>query len=368
MRTLTCFTIVAIMHSLMSTGFSQNMEITLKSPSKNARLASCGDIAFAADVVIHSGTVKRVDFYANNARVGVTKAPYEATWQAVADGIYEIFARVVDADGAEFRTDSYFIFVGAVQAGNMIINGEFNCALLPWRLDNYVNAQSTVTIVPDLWLTDDSSGVIVEITNQGDQFWAVQLMQPFKIKAGHTYDVTFAAQADEPKTIYVDVSKNYDDYSQVHSATFTIDEPDIYGPFTFTAAADDDNLMFKFVLAGNTIPIEIDAVRVIDRQWTSIRPQINPSVSHRLRQNFPNPFNPATTIEYYIDKPSDVELTIYDIKGRTIVSASGRKDVGWHSYNWSGATEDGKRCPSGVYIYRLTAGDVALTKKMQLLR
>ncbi|MBN1561603.1 carbohydrate binding domain-containing protein [candidate division KSB1 bacterium] len=369
MRTPVCATIVFMLLSLVSGGFSQSMEITLKSPSRNARFVSCGDIPFAADVVIHSGTVKRVDFYANGARVkGVTTAPYEATWQGVADGIYEISATVVDVDGAEFRTDSYFIFVGAVEAGNMIINGEFNCELLPWRLDNYVNAQSTITVVPDLWLTDDSSGVLIEITAQGDEFWAVQLMQPFKIKAGHTYDVTFAAQADEPKLIYVDISKNYDDYSQVHSATFTIDEPEIYGPFAFTAAADDDNLMFKFVLGGNTIPIEIDAVNVIDRQWTVARSKQEFPASPRLRQNFPNPFNPGTTIEYYIDEPTDVEITIYNIEGHAIVSSHVHRDVGWHSFTWNGSTDDGTTCASGVYIYRFSAGKVRLAKKMHLLR
>lgn len=68
--------------------------------------------------------------------------------------------------------------------------------------------------------------------------------------------------------IHVDVSKNYDDYAPLHSTMFTIDRADVYGPFTFTAAADDHNLMFTFVSGGNTIPIEIDAVTGIDAQWT----------------------------------------------------------------------------------------------------
>ena len=250
----------------------------------------------------------------------------------------------------------------------MIINGEFNCGLSPWFLDNYVNAQSTALIVPDLWLTDDSSGVLVEIQNQGDEFWAIQLMQPFQIQEGHTYEVTFAAQADAPKEIHIDISKNYDDYAPLHSFTVTVDQADVYGPFTFTAAADDDNLMFKFVLGGNTIPIEIDAVNVIDQQWTTVTTAAQPEKSFALFQNYPNPFNPTTTISYALDTPELVTLSIFNIMGQKIKSFSSIKTTGQHTFVWDGAMSNGADAPSGVYIYRLDTEQGALSKKMHLLR
>jgi hypothetical protein len=250
------FQTVFILLSAVAAALAQNMTIQLTSPAKNDHFNACSDIRLAVDAFVQTGLVKQVDFYINGTRSRTdTKAPYEYVWKSVPDGIYEISATGIDDQGIATSTRPIFIYVGTVQPGNIIINGEFNCALLPWRLDNYVNAKSTCTLVPDLWLTDDSSGVSIDIQNQGDEVWAIQLMQPFKIKAGHTYVISFVAQAAEAKDITVDISKNYDDYAPLQSTPFTVDQLDTYGPFTFVAAADDDNLMFKFVLGGNTISI-----------------------------------------------------------------------------------------------------------------
>ncbi|MBN1482227.1 T9SS C-terminal target domain-containing protein [candidate division KSB1 bacterium] len=350
-------------------GSAQNVTIQLTSPTKNARFKACSDIQFAANVTIQTGSIKRVEFYVNGTRYKTdSSAPYEAAWPSVPDGIYEIVATAVDANNATISTEPIFVYVGNVQPGNMIINGEFNCALAPWFLDNYVNAQSTAILVPDLWLTDDSSGVLVEIENQGDEFWAVQLMQPFKIREGHTYEVTFTAQADEPKEIHVDISKNYDDYAPLHSATFTIDRADVYGPFTFTAAADDKNLMFKFVLGGNTIPIEIDAVNVIDEQWTKVATVQDAKRAFMLEQNYPNPFNPNTTITYSLDKAGPINFSIYNILGQQILSYTAYETAGKHSFVWDGTTSLGEDVPSGLYIYRLETAAGSRTRKMFLLR
>jgi hypothetical protein len=351
------------------TSFAQNMTIQLTSPSPNERFDVCSDIQLAADVTIQSGDIRRVIFYAEDDVIRAdAQAPYEATWTSVPDGIYQIYAKVVDDAGNEVSTDMRLVFVGNVQEGNMIINGEFNCGLSPWFLDNYVNAQSTALIVPDLWLTDDSSGVVVEIENQGDEFWAIQLMQPFQIQEGHTYEVTFTAQADAPKEIHIDISKNYDDYAPLHSFTVTVDQAKVYGPFNFTAAADDDNLMFKFVLGGNTIPIEIDAVNVIDQQWTSVAAGAQRDKSFTLSQNYPNPFNPTTTIRYTLDKPGLVSLSIYNIMGQKIKSFNRTETSGQHTFAWDGTMSSGADAPSGVYIYRLDTEHGSLAKKMHLVR
>lgn len=87
-------------------------------------------------------------------------------------------------------------------------------------------------------------------------------------------------------------------------------------------------------------------------------------VEYSLYQNYPNPFNPSTTIKYQIPKEGLVTLKIYDILGRevrTLVNEfenTGRYRVEFNSTALS----------SGVYIYRLIAGDYISTKKMLLLK
>ena len=81
-------------------------------------------------------------------------------------------------------------------------------------------------------------------------------------------------------------------------------------------------------------------------------------------QNHPIPFNPATTTSYAVPGPVDVSLTVFDLLGRQIrVLASGRRPAGTFVVSF-----DATGLPSGVYFYRLEAGDFVETKRMMLLR
>jgi hypothetical protein len=88
-----------------------------------------------------------------------------------------------------------------------------------------------------------------------------------------------------------------------------------------------------------------------------------------LEQNFPNPFNPSTTIRYDLPKPVRVKLEIYNIVGRkvrTLVDedmAAGRKQVLWDARDDAGLTVG-----SGVYFYRMAAGDFSKTQKMMVIK
>jgi len=92
-------------------------------------------------------------------------------------------------------------------------------------------------------------------------------------------------------------------------------------------------------------------------------------LSLRIYQSYPNPFNPLCTIRYEIPKPGRVRLQVFDIVGkpvRTLVDSW--REIGVYSEVWDGRDDVGKELPSGVYFYRLEAGDFAATRKMVLLR
>ena len=81
-------------------------------------------------------------------------------------------------------------------------------------------------------------------------------------------------------------------------------------------------------------------------------------------QNYPNPFNANTTIRFILPKAGDVELAIYDMLGRKIeVIIDEYMEAGIHNVDF-----DASSLSSGVYFYRLQAGDVAETKRMVLLK
>lgn len=86
--------------------------------------------------------------------------------------------------------------------------------------------------------------------------------------------------------------------------------------------------------------------------------------SYQLLQNFPNPFNPTTTIYYGLPQESSVELIIFDILGNEVLKISEeQKPAGYHKFDF-----DASRLNSGVYFYRINAGNYVKTMKMVLMK
>jgi photosystem II stability/assembly factor-like uncharacterized protein len=85
---------------------------------------------------------------------------------------------------------------------------------------------------------------------------------------------------------------------------------------------------------------------------------------YSLSQNFPNPFNPETTIKFSLPHRSRVKLEIFDALGRVVVTlVNGELDAGSYKYNWNASN-----FASGVYVYRITANDFSGSKKLMLVK
>lgn len=87
--------------------------------------------------------------------------------------------------------------------------------------------------------------------------------------------------------------------------------------------------------------------------------------SYQLEQNYPNPFNPSTQISFSLpESHGDVRLEVFDVTGRLVATLkAGPVEAGDHTIEW-----DGSRAASGVYFYRLTAGEFRETRKMVLVK
>lgn len=88
-----------------------------------------------------------------------------------------------------------------------------------------------------------------------------------------------------------------------------------------------------------------------------------------LEQNYPNPFNPSTTIRYQLPMATNVQLVIINSIGQIIRTlADGKTPAGSHSILWDGRDDNGEMVSSGLYFYRLKAGDFTQTRKMILMQ
>jgi len=88
-----------------------------------------------------------------------------------------------------------------------------------------------------------------------------------------------------------------------------------------------------------------------------------------LKANYPNPFNPTTIIAFDLNKDSHVSISVYDIRGRLVANlVNAPYKSGHHNVAWNGQDSSGKAVASGVYFYRMNAGEYVGVRKMVLLK
>jgi len=88
-----------------------------------------------------------------------------------------------------------------------------------------------------------------------------------------------------------------------------------------------------------------------------------------LDQNYPNPFNPTTKLSFALPTNAHVQLTVYNVLGqavRTLVDED--MAAGTHEVTWNGRNSEGTQVSSGIYFYRINAGNFSATKKMMMLK
>jgi hypothetical protein len=92
-------------------------------------------------------------------------------------------------------------------------------------------------------------------------------------------------------------------------------------------------------------------------------------ITYNLYNAYPNPFNPMTTLRYDLPEDGFVNITIYDIMGRSIKSlVNSNQSVGYRSIQWNATNNLGEPVSAGMYIYMIQAGEFRQTKKMVLLK
>jgi uncharacterized protein YndB with AHSA1/START domain len=147
------------------------------------------------------------------------------------------------------------------------------------------------------------------------------------------------------------------DYRQLPSSAMTRDGM----TFTFNDAGFEPGTSYRYRVdvsdgEGRKVLFETDRI-------------VTPALPLSLSQNFPNPFNPVTTISYYLPEDSPVTLAVYDVSGRRVVELIGKAEKkGRHSVAWNGKDGMGESVASGIYFCKLRAGDATETRKIVLVR
>ncbi len=190
-------------------------------------------------------------------------------------------------------------------------------------------------------------------------------------------DPEFADYFDYADTL-VAYSKKYYDYAWpgAKATTFMRDpdgeplmptDPMVYnmkvGNATLRTAATDGgpigDLTWELADGYNSTQAQIGSISTGVTQTSAIK-----SDDFMLQQNYPNPFNPTTTINFALDQAYNAKLTVYNMMGQEVaVLLNDKVSAGSYSVAF-----DGANLTSGVYFYRLEAGDISIQKKMILIK
>ncbi|HEX7574118.1 MAG TPA: LamG-like jellyroll fold domain-containing protein [Bacteroidota bacterium] len=173
------------------------------------------------------------------------------------------------------------------------------------------------------------------------------------------------APYNNPSSVLVDPSwefimtvpaMRFDEYSCAVPAL--VDYTRAYTPNVLMVAARTKNLMI-FISLPDTV--QVDPPNVTGIGGTGSGRGANEFV---LSQNFPNPFNPSTTIRYGLPRGADVTLVVYNALGQEVARlVDTHQESGYHEVRF-----DGMNLASGVYFYRLRAGEFTQTRRLMLLR
>jgi M6 family metalloprotease-like protein len=138
-------------------------------------------------------------------------------------------------------------------------------------------------------------------------------------------------------------------------------EPQQYENYEFVDTSVEPGRTYYYLLESQ---IDGETQRELHRGSVTV-----PARDMVLEQNQPNPFNPSTSIRFYLPAQGPVELNVYDIRGALVRRlAQGAFGAGSHSVAWDGTDDYGRPVASGVYVYRLTADRRSQTRKMLLVK
>ncbi|NKB71010.1 MAG: T9SS type A sorting domain-containing protein [Candidatus Latescibacteria bacterium] len=132
-----------------------------------------------------------------------------------------------------------------------------------------------------------------------------------------------------------------------------------------------ENIRFPVNMQGSVRLADIRLVAALLPAATAVverRPQVQ-SAAYELYPNYPNPFNNSTVIRFALPQRQAVSLIVYNLAGQQVATlVDGMRATGTYAVQWDGRDDQQRALASGLYFYRLQAGDQLETRKLMLIR
>ena len=229
-----------------------------------------------------------------------------------------------------------------------------------------INACGHVEVYPSLYALEPNSSYLSDAMDmaRGGQF--ITIPDPYPEEAWYHYDdwtCDYGCMAME--YLYWCIVTNMDILSDSQTCAGIANE---WEPCTPELFESTDTLMFNLI----TDPVNMLPQLAPDGNYCPSNvgiKKITNVTSFQILPNYPNPFNPVTTLHYDLPEDGLVNITIYDMMGRVVNNlANSQKRAGYKSIQWNATNEQGHPVSAGLYLYTIEAGEFRQTRKMVLLK
>ncbi len=243
------------------------------------------------------------------------------------------------------------------------IGGAFGPIVMPLqyydRCSTIGKAIEVIFKVDTRWVKPTASDTIALNGNENNQLpllisWAIPSINPM-VDDGTGPDDTAGDGIYATSIIFPDSSGKFVEYKYLMNSTYEC-STQANRSFYLDEAYDDQGSPQILELA------------YFNTCWIDVTEEI-PTIPFALKQNFPNPFNPVTTISFSVPVRGRVVLSVFNVKGELVQTLiDDVVDSGEVSVTWDATDRYGRQISSGVYFYRLRVGDLEMSRKMILLK
>jgi hypothetical protein len=359
--------------------YSENSAISLSNPmwlAIDGDVGSSSDLFIAMDTDISDGKYLEVNSVSDaivnvgnvmNVDDNLTSGSYDVDFDIkIPNGYAGHYNFIRSLMNLEFSLEVYFRADGTLQihhSGDVFVNTTFNH-------DEWIKVRHTVDLTNDFATMTVNGEEIAEwefsanAYDEGygqNQFDLINFSgdsEPTAQESGLFYIDNFAF-SDTEATSADEYSVYRDEMLLTSTPTSELsfmDEDLANGSYTYGVTA----LYDEVESAPASLEVEITTTDNEDNDVI---------LATSLKENYPNPFNPETTISFSIAQNEFVAVKIYNIKGQNVKTLL-RENLtkGNHKVVWNGLDNKGNQVNSGIYFYRLEAGDFTTTKKMTLIK
>ncbi len=263
-------------------------------------------------------------------------------------------------NGADFTRFSLF-------AG--IVNFPYESEILDFKLHNNFGYLIMLT---DSWLNNRISVFKLDLVNQNYTMYSQNNFFSNNIPFSNLKASLVRTSTGKLLLSYYKIIKSLNDSTLVWNLVGVIDNNlDIRSS---TIVMDESDSLFLFVNTTNTDEntSKFDKLYFCKGYLNGITPVTDhpvPAVEPFYAKNYPNPFNPSTTIEFNLPVQVDTKLEIFNIKGQRVTTLLNNKmEKGLHKVVWNGTNSAKKSVGSGIYFYKLEAGNNIKMQKLLLLK